>query len=79
MLEENSVAKVTKFLEDLHGVGASVVNALSIYTKVTVHRDGGIYIQEYSQGKKKAASKKSWQLKRLHGTIVDFQAGHRNF
>src|SRR3989339_1601666 len=35
----------------LHGVGASVVNALSIYTKVTVHKDGGIYFQEYSQGK----------------------------
>ena len=43
----------------LHGVGASVVNALSIYTKVTVHKDGGIYYQEYSQGKKKASVKKS--------------------
>src|SRR3982751_4195453 len=42
----------------LHGVGASVVNALSIYTKVEVHRDGGIYMQEYKQGKKKAAVKK---------------------
>src|SRR4249920_2545190 len=27
----------------LHGVGASVVNALSIYCKVTVHKDGGVY------------------------------------
>src|SRR3989338_472184 len=42
----------------LHGVGASVVNALSIYTQVWVHKDGGIYMQEYSQGKKKAAVKK---------------------
>jgi DNA gyrase subunit B len=25
----------------LHGVGASVVNALSIYTKAEVHREGG--------------------------------------
>ena len=31
----------------LHGVGASVVNALSIYTQVIVHKDGDIYMQEY--------------------------------
>lgn len=34
----------------LHGVGASVVNALSILTKVEVHKNGEIYYQEYSQG-----------------------------
>lgn len=56
----------------LHGVGASVVNALSIYTKVTVHKDGGIYFQEYSQGKKKANVKKIGASK-LHGTIVVFE------
>ena len=56
----------------LHGVGASVVNALSIYTKVTVHKDGGVYTQEYSQGKKKAAVKKIANTKE-HGTIVLFQ------
>lgn len=56
----------------LHGVGASVVNALSIYTKVTVHKDGGIYYQEYSQGKKKASVKKIGNSK-LHGTIVVFE------
>src|SRR3989344_5062503 len=39
----------------LHGVGASVVNALSKYAKVEVHRDGGEYMQEYSQGKRKSA------------------------
>jgi DNA gyrase subunit B len=48
----------------LHGVGASVVNALSIYTKALVHRDGGIFVQEYSQGKKKAARKKNRLFKR---------------
>src|SRR3989344_2378420 len=32
----------------LHGVGGSVVNALSIYCRAEVHRDGGIYAQEYS-------------------------------
>src|SRR5882757_3649532 len=38
----------------LHGVGASVVNALSIYTRAEVHKDGDIWVQEYSQGNKKA-------------------------
>ncbi len=55
----------------LHGVGASVVNALSIYTKALVHRDGGIFVQEYSQGKKKAAVKKIGSSKQ-HGTIITF-------
>jgi DNA gyrase subunit B len=56
----------------LHGVGASVVNALSIYTQVWVHKDGDIYTQEYSQGKKKAAVKKISKSKE-HGTIVAFE------
>ncbi len=34
----------------LHGVGASVVNALSTYTKVEVYRNGKIYYQEYQKG-----------------------------
>ncbi len=56
----------------LHGVGASVVNALSIYTQVLVHKDGGIYKQEYSQGKTKAQVKKIGSTK-FHGTIVTFE------
>jgi len=35
----------------LHGVGVSVVNALSIWTKAEVRRDGKLYVQEYKQGK----------------------------
>ena len=56
----------------LHGVGASVVNALSIYCKVEVHTDGGKFMQEYSKGKRKAAVKKVGSSK-LHGTIVTFE------
>lgn len=56
----------------LHGVGASVVNALSVYMKVAVHKDGGIYMQEYSKGKRKAAVKKIGSTKK-QGTIVTFE------
>ena len=34
----------------LHGVGVSCVNALSIYLKAEVHREGAVYVQEYSKG-----------------------------
>jgi DNA gyrase subunit B len=56
----------------LHGVGASVVNALSSYTKAEVYRDGARYIQEYSQGKKKYAVKKVGSSK-ANGTIITFK------
>ena len=34
----------------LHGVGVSCVNALSIFLKAEVHRDGKMFTQEYSEG-----------------------------
>ncbi len=62
----------------LHGVGASVVNALSIFCRADVHRDGGQYFQEYSQGKKKSAVKKIGSSK-MHGTIITFEPDQEIF
>lgn len=56
----------------LHGVGASVVNALSEHAKVVVHQDGGMHMQEYAIGKAKAKVKKIGTSKD-HGTIVFFK------
>ncbi len=56
----------------LHGVGASVVNALSDYTRAEVHKDGTAWFQEYSQGNKKASIKKIGTTKD-NGTIITFQ------
>lgn len=57
----------------LHGVGVSVVNALSTHTRVDVHKDGFHYMQEYNIGKAKAQVKKLGKTKH-NGTIVVFQA-----
>lgn len=55
----------------LHGVGASVVNALSIWLRAEVYRDGGKYVQEYKQGKPKSKVKKVAPSKK-RGTIITF-------
>ena len=56
----------------LHGVGGSVGNALSIYTKAIVYRDGKRWEQEYVRGKPKKnvhpVDKSS-----KHGTTILFQ------
>ena len=57
----------------LHGVGVSVVNALSTHMIAEVHRDGGYFIQEYNIGKPKAKVKKVGASK-LQGTIITFKA-----
>ena len=56
----------------LHGVGVSVVNALSIYLRAEVHRDGSAYEQEYVRGKPKKPVKKIGSAKDT-GTIVEFE------
>lgn len=55
----------------LHGVGASVVCALSMETKVEVCRDGGKYVQEYKQGKPLYQVKKVGECKQ-RGTTTTF-------
>lgn len=57
----------------LHGVGASVVNALSTWTRAEVHRDGGMFEQEYKIGKSQAPVKKIGSSD-AHGTIITFEA-----
>ena len=56
----------------LHGVGVSVVNALSKYVKAEVCRDGFMYVQEYSRGKAKANVKKTGKCKQS-GTTITFE------
>ena len=55
----------------LHGVGVSVVNALSLWTKVEIHRGGGIYTQSYKKGKLDSKLKKIGDSDE-HGTTVRF-------
>lgn len=55
----------------LHGVGVSVVNALSLWTKVEIHRGGGIYTQSYKKGKPDSKVKKIGDSDE-HGTTVRF-------
>ncbi|MDO8474431.1 MAG: DNA topoisomerase (ATP-hydrolyzing) subunit B [bacterium] len=57
----------------LHGVGVSVVNALSIYMKAEVSRDGMRYEQEYVRGEPKGPVKKVGSSKGT-GTAVLFEA-----
>ncbi len=55
----------------LHGVGVSVVNALSEWLAVEIHRDGSVWEQKYSRGKKTSELKKGRKTDRT-GTIVAF-------
>ncbi|MDB0010979.1 DNA topoisomerase (ATP-hydrolyzing) subunit B [Flavobacteriales bacterium] len=55
----------------LHGVGVSVVNALSINLKASVFKEGKIYVQEYKQGKEQYLVKEDGATD-LKGTEVTF-------
>ncbi len=57
----------------LHGVGVSVVNALSDWLEARVERDGGEWVQEYERGKPKFKVKQIGKSKN-HGTTISFKA-----
>ncbi len=57
----------------LHGVGASVTNALSEYMKAEIHKDGNVYVQEYSKGIKKYDVKKLKRTTKETGTIISYR------
>ena len=58
----------------LHGVGASVVNALSEWLEVTVHLNGKKYFMRFIQGGKAESELKVIGDTDIHGSIVRFKA-----
>lgn len=76
-----------KFSEDggyktsggLHGVGSSVVNALSEWLEVTVYRDGKIHQQRFEDGAKIISSLKVIGKTSRTGTIIHFKPNQNIF
>lgn len=62
----------------LHGVGASVVNALSEWTEVTIQKDGGLYQMKFERGKTVKNLEKIGESKKT-GTEVRFLADNTIF
>lgn len=57
----------------LHGVGASVVNALSEWLEVTSFRDGNIYFQRFENGGKPVGTMENKGTTRKKGSIIHFK------
>ncbi|GAA0611612.1 DNA topoisomerase IV subunit B [Virgibacillus siamensis] len=57
----------------LHGVGASVVNALSEWMEITTFRDGNKYFQRFENGGVPAGSLENKGASRKKGTIIHFK------
>ena len=72
---ENSGYKVSG---GLHGVGASVVNALSEWLKVTVHNGEGIYTQSFKRGTEDGPLERIGDTTEK-GTIVEFKPDYQMF
>ena len=62
----------------LHGVGASVVNALSEYLHVEIHKEGKKYEQEFGRGKRFYPLREIGQTKN-HGSRITFKADSQIF
>jgi len=62
----------------LHGVGSSVVNALSAWTEVTIQRDGGIFQMKFERGKTVNPLKRIGDSDKT-GTTVRFLADDKIF
>lgn len=63
----------------LHGVGASVVNALSEWLEVTIYKDGYEYRQRYERGKSNGTLQKIGECGEKEGTLVTFKPDHLIF
>lgn len=63
----------------LHGVGASVVNALSEWLEVTIHRDGKTYRQRFENGGKPVTTLEVIGNTRKSGTTVHFKPDRTMF
>ena len=63
----------------LHGVGVSVVNALSSWMRVESARDGSIWSQEYERGKPRGKVKKEGPQGTRKGTLTSFRADSEMF
>lgn len=64
----------------LHGVGVSVVNALSRHLKAEVCRDGALWMQEYKKGNPVSAVKKAGKCDAdARGTTVTYEADEEIF
>ena len=62
----------------LHGVGVSVVNALSEHCKATIHRDGNVFSQEYKNGIAQTQVEKTGKTNKT-GTIINFTPDYNLF
>ena len=85
MQEENLIKIVIKFQEDLHGVGVSVVNALSEKLELEINRDGKIYYMNFIHGvnkefKRNRRIKKILIIKNFYtGTKITFLPSKKTF